>query len=218
MADIADGGPRVWLTRTGEGGYALRECVQAGVVALRYSHVGDATLLSLDEIAEGVKLAGTRSDHRGVARMVYDFVHTIRIGDIVMTPHQADREVYFGEVTGAYQFCDPSPVPGLRHLRKVEWWGSLDRDTDIAAERLADIDRPPTLYALSDQSHWLDRVLRARSTAGAVTPPSPGRPPSGDGGGRGAARAASVATAICNSCGLHKPAGIIESGVCADCR
>ena len=34
MVDGAQGGPRIWLTRTGEGGYALRECVQARVVAL----------------------------------------------------------------------------------------------------------------------------------------------------------------------------------------
>lgn len=110
-------------------------------------------------------------------------------------------------------------MPDLRHLRDVAWWGSFNRDTDIAADRLADIDRQVVLYALSDQAHWLDRVLHAKATAGRVRPPTRVPPPPRDGGGvRGRVRAASVSTQICDLCGLHKPAGIIESGVCADCR
>ena len=197
----------------------MRECVQAEVVALRYTYVADASSLTVDEIAVGVEKAATKRHPLRVAQMLFEFVHTVRIGDIVMTPHQVDREVYLGEVTGDYRFCDPSPVPDLRHLRDVEWWGSFNRDTDIAADRLVDIDRQPTLYELSDQAHWLDRVTHAKATAGQVRAPSRVRPPARDGGtGRGTVREASVSTQVCVSCGLHKPAGIIEAGICADCR
>ena len=161
--------PRVWLIRTGEGGYALPECVEAGVVALRYTFVGDASSLTVDEITLGVEQAATKRNPRSVAQMLFEFVHSVQIGDIVMTPYQAGREVHFGQVIGEYRFCDPAPVPDLRHLRNVEWWGSFSRDTDIDADRLGDIDRPPTLYALSDQAHWLGQVLRAKSKQGRAT-------------------------------------------------
>lgn len=98
--------------------------------------------------------------------MLYEFVHSVRIGDIVVTPHKAERRIHFGRVIGDYVYLDPSPVPDLRHLRDVEWWGSCNRDKDIGADRRADLDRPPTLYALSDQAHWIGRALRAKSRGG----------------------------------------------------
>lgn len=154
--------PRVWLIRTGERGYALPGCVEAGVVALQYTFVGDASSLTVDEIALGVERAATKRNPRRVAQMLYEFVHSVQIGDVVLTPYQDGRAVHFGQVTGEYRFCDPSPVPDLRHVRDVEWWGSFSRATDIDAHRLVDIDRPPTLYPLSDQAHWLDEVMRAK--------------------------------------------------------
>lgn len=207
----------MWLARTGEQGYALADCIREGVVALRYSDVPDASSLSVPQIAEGVRRAGTRVNLAGVARMLFEFVRSVRLGDIVVTPHQGNREVYFGEVAGGYRFADPSPVPGFLHLRDVAWWGSLSRDTDIGEDRLVDIDRPPSFYELADRTYWVDQALMAKATTKSVTPPTrSGRPPTGD--GRGPGRRTETRSEVCTSCGLLKPVGIIESGVCADCR
>jgi predicted Mrr-cat superfamily restriction endonuclease len=152
-------GPRLWLVRTGEGGYKLGDCIRAGVVALRYTRVGDATSLSVEEIADGVDKVNTI----GVARMLHRFVHDVAVGDLVATPHAKEREVFFGEVVGGYRFADPSPVDGFRHLRDMGWWGSVSRDDEVHPDRLVDIDRQPTLYELPNPEYWLERAEACRT-------------------------------------------------------
>jgi predicted Mrr-cat superfamily restriction endonuclease len=96
---------QVWLTRTGEGGYALTDCIRHGVVALQ------------------------------VADSSRSFERDVRIGDIVVTPHTGERRVFFGEVTGDYVFEDPGTVPALPHTRAVRWLGDVQRDSIPAARR-----------------------------------------------------------------------------------
>jgi len=204
---------RVWLVRTGEKGFALTDCVRSGVVALRYTSVPDARSLSVDEIAEGVREAGTRSDFVGVARMLQEFVHDVDLGDLVVSTHAADRAVYFGQVTGDYRFADDTPVPGFRHLRDVDWWGALDRDVHIPVDRRKEIDRPPTFYELSDAAYWIGRAEASKS--GAVRAPSRVPEPRAD--GNLPPKSPSAPTQVCRQCFQRKPAAIVIDGVCADC-
>jgi hypothetical protein len=127
------------------------------------------------------------------------------------------RSVYFGEVTGDYQFADPSPVPGFLHYRHVTWWGSLDRDTDLPADRLAAIDRPPTFYKVPDPAWWLEQAHLARDLTARVRAPARSKPPA-TGPGGSPKNLTVTASQVCTSCGLRKPSAIIESGICADCR
>lgn len=213
------GGSRVWLARTGEGGYALTDCVEREIVALRYHTVGDARTLTVDEIAAAVGEAKTRTALVAVAGMLYEFVHSVKPGDIVVTPHAASRAVYFGEITGPYEWADPAPASDLFHFRTVTWWGSLERDTDFSVDRLKDIDRPTTFYELTDRAWWLERANLARTTTERVVPPPrSARPATGSSVGTSTARRPDVASAICDVCGLRKPAAIIQDGTCADCR
>ncbi len=208
--------PQIWLARTGEGGYAFADCMAAGVVALRYDTVGDARSMTRAEIAAAVGKAGTRVSLSAVAAMLERFVHDVRIGDIVVTPHIGSREVFFGEVTGDYEWCDPSPVPGFRHLRPVRWWGSLDRDTDITSDRRVEMDRQPTFYLLPDQKFWRERANTTRAITSQVVPPrrmtraAAGTPTASP-------RRTAVDTNRCRVCGVRKPASIVHEGVCSDC-
>ena len=96
---------QVWLTRTGEGGYGLADCIRHGMVAIP------------------------------VADSSNRFVRDVHVGDIVVTPHTGERRVFFGEVTGDYVFEDPGVVPALPHTRAVRWLGDVDRDSIPAARR-----------------------------------------------------------------------------------
>ena len=79
---------QAWLTRTGEGGFGLADCIRQGVVALR----------TVD------------STHK--------FEKEMQIGDIVVTPHTHERRVFFGEVTGEYVETDTVPeLPHTRTVR-----------------------------------------------------------------------------------------------------
>ena len=207
-------GPTIWLARTGERGFALTDCVDAGVVALRYDSVPDARDLSIPEIAGAVDTAGTRTNSTMVAGMLHRFVHDVDAGDVVVTTHLESRSVYFGEVTGDYRFADPSPVPGFLHMRPVDWFGKLDRDTDVPTKRRSDIDKQPSFYELTDQDYWLERAEEARTATAEVRPPrrTPGPKAPASAGGP-----AETPSQVCISCGLRKPSGIITDGICRDC-
>ena len=96
---------QAWLTRTGEGGFALADCIRQGVVALK----------SQD--------AASR------------FQKDVQVGDIVVTPHTQERRVFFGEVTGEYELAEPALIDELPHTRTVRWLGDLDRDKIPADRR-----------------------------------------------------------------------------------
>lgn len=207
--------PTLWLARTGESGYALADCVDGGVVALRYHTVPDAQTLSIAEIARYVEQAKTRVNNTRVAAMLHDFIHEVRKGDIVATTHLGDRAVYFGEITGPYQWADPPPVPGFFHFREVDWWGSLSRDTDVPADKLSDIDRRETFYRLPNRPYWLERAKITRSTS-KVAPPRRMAQPGTSGAGKSNSQA-STPTKLCPGCGLTQPAAIVTADGCSDC-
>ncbi len=96
---------QAWLTRTGEGGFALADCIRQGVVALKSPDTGNR------------------------------FEKEVQVGDIVVTPHTQERRVFFGEVTGEYELQEPALIPELPHTRAVRWLGDLDRDKIPADRR-----------------------------------------------------------------------------------
>jgi predicted Mrr-cat superfamily restriction endonuclease len=96
---------QAWLTRTGEGGFGLADCIRQGVVALKASDTPER------------------------------FANEMQVGDIVVTPHAEERRVFFGEVTGEYVFDDAGPIPALPHTRAVRWLGDVARDAIPAERR-----------------------------------------------------------------------------------
>lgn len=202
--------PTVWLTRTGEGGYALGDCIANEVVALRYHTVPEASGLTQNEIAQHLRNAPTVTDYNGVAAMLVRFVHDVQEGDIVVTPHLAERRVFFGEITGDYFYEKKSRVPDLLHLRSVRWLGDVERDS-LPAERLQEIDLPPTFYEVASQDFWRDRAAAATGE-GPVVPPKKAKAPKGTVG-----EALAAATAKCTSCNMTLSPADIENGLCEAC-
>jgi predicted Mrr-cat superfamily restriction endonuclease len=207
-----------WLVRTGNKGYALHECMVNGVVALRYFTVPDATDLTPEQIIEHVAADENiePASHVRVANMLWQYVHDIKAGDIVITPHDRDRRVFFAEVTGDYAYRDPSPVPDLRHHRAVRWLGRMER-SKLPIDRQKQIDRPNTVYEVESNEFWLEQARAA--TVDAVEPPAPQDAPKvWRRSSRTAVTASAVATAQCTSCFITVPVGSITDGRCVDCQ
>ena len=139
--------------------------------------------------------------------MLYRFVNEVEVGDLVVSTHSEDRAAFFGTVTGGYRYTEDFPLPEFRHVRDVRWLGSLDRDRELGADHLRQIDRPPTLYELDDVDDWL--ALAARADDGSLRPPSRPRRPT--------TVARGVGTVLCRGCFQQKPVAIVHDGVCADC-
>jgi hypothetical protein len=206
----------VWLARTGEGGYALARCMAANVVALRYRTVVDARTLSGAEIEASIARAGTRVSLGALRAMLERFVYEVAAGDVVITPHARSRRVFFATVTGDYRYENPSPVFDFLHLRTVEWFGMLDRDTELTEERRRQIDRQPTFYELPDQPWWKERARLVCAENGQLVPPEDG--PRLGGRTLRQAGAPTIATVPCKECFLAKPAAMMAGGICGDCR
>jgi predicted Mrr-cat superfamily restriction endonuclease len=203
-----------WLIRTGEGGYALPACVVNDVVALRYETVPDARTTPHEEMVAALSRTGRRTDNEGVIRMLEDFVEKVSVGDLIVTPHAASRQVYLGRISGDYDYRDPSPVDGYLHLRPAKWLGNLDRDTDLPADLLREIDRPPTLYPLTNADWWESRAQTFDPSAG-VTPPPASTAPARNGTGR--TTPAGPEKVTCPTCHVQKaPQHLTETG-CVDC-
>ena len=203
-----------WLARTGEGGYALADCIANDIVALRYQTVPDARSLTEDEIATHLKDAPTVRAYRSVAKMLVRFVHDVAPGDLVVTPHAETRRVWFGEVTDDYEFHDPSVVPTLLHQRKVRWLGDIERDS-LLDEHLVELDQRVTFKELPSTDFWVERARLAEQD-GLRSPPKGVAPE--------AALAATrkkgptpVDDGRCSSCYTTVPAATLTDGRCVDC-
>lgn len=202
--------PTAWLARTGEGGYALAECIAQDVVALRYHTVPDASNLTQKEIATYVRNAPTVSDYQGAAAILVRFVHDMKEGDLVVTPHLADGRVFFGEVTGPYFFEKKSRVPDLLHLRAVRWIGATAKD-DLPEALLEETKPTAAFYELTSHDDWAKQATLS-AEAGPLVPPKKATAPKGAVGEKIAA-----ATAKCKECNMTLSPGDIENGLCEAC-
>lgn len=202
--------PSAWLTRTGEGGYALADCIANDVAALRYHTVPDASVLTQKEIASHVRNAPTVSDYQGAAAMLVRFVHDVKEGDIIVTPHLADGRLFFGEVTGGYFYEKKSRVPDLLHLRPVRWVGAVGRD-DVPAELLQETDRSAAFYELESNVDWAKQASAA-AEAGPLVPPKKATAPKGPVGTK-----VEALTAKCTICNMTLSPTDIENGLCEAC-
>lgn len=204
--------------RTGSKGYALHECMVNGVVALRYASVPDAASLTAEEIAthleddENIEAPARVR----VANMLWQYVHEVQTGDIVVTPHDRDRRVFFGEVTGDYAFTDPSPVPDLRHHRAVRWLGFMERDK-LPSDRLKQIDRPNTVYEVASNEFWLEQA-RAATTDDVEPPKRQDAPTVWKRSSSRTVAPAALDDTRCDSCFITVPSSTIVEGRCVDCR
>lgn len=201
-----------WLVRTGDGGSALPGCVVNAVVALRYSDVGDVRSTPHATMVAQLAAMGTRVKNDELIRLLEQFADEIAIGDLIVTPHLASRLVYIGEIIGPYEYRNPSPVAGYPHLRRVRWITALDRDTAIPADRLPQIDRRPTFYALPDAGWW---AVRAASGDSGVPPAAPAAATN-----RASTRGPSApqqAWTTCPGCDTPQPAWLVINGRCQEC-
>ena len=205
---------RAWLIRAGEGAVELDAMRHAGVIAVRYRSVGDATMLSAAQIEEALTGDGRAAAAGQLRARIQAFANDVAVGDLVVTPNTADREVWFARVTGPYQHSLQPPIDGYFHWRDVQWLGAIDRDTALPGDRLGDIDQQPTIYELRDAAYWNELSGTTPLTNGTEVVTA-----------RAARRAPTIASkqpkarVLCaGTCGLTWEPASLVAGLCPDCR
>lgn len=212
--DRLDPVTRAWLIRAGEGAVELDAMRHAGVIAVRYRSVGDATVLTGEQIERALTDDGRGAAAGQLRARIQAFANDVAIGDLVVTPNTADREVWFARVTGPYQHSPQPPIDGYFHWRDVQWLGAIDRDTTLPHDRLAEIDQQPTIYELRNPTYWNELAGTTPLTNGtdALTARAARRAPTM------ASKQPKPRTLCAGGCGLTWEATSLIDGLCPDCR
>jgi predicted Mrr-cat superfamily restriction endonuclease len=103
------------------------------LIAISADEIGDVTDEPSDDelrrrLRQAPQLAG-RSEQALGQFVTYwrSFRSTMNIGDIVVVPLH-DRRAAVGEIAGDYSYRPDEPEPRLRHVRRVTWLSTLQRE------------------------------------------------------------------------------------------
>jgi predicted Mrr-cat superfamily restriction endonuclease len=207
----------LWLVRSGERGEMVDACVANGFAAVRYATVGDVRERKPAKVLEEMKEATHRSAFKTLSDRLLAFATKMREGDFVVTSDGERRQLVVGRVTGPYEWREDSPIPGMRHLRPVEWLGRIDWDDldDYARSKLVNYPwailewSDPRLVALGEGA-LAGELLPVTPTA----PAPPRRPRSHQ------VRATRPDERLCQVCHLWKNRAQFHGGaaVCQECH
>jgi hypothetical protein len=128
----ADAETRAWMVRAGSGGVYAPQFVERAVVVVGWGETGDVADLPREAISDRVASAfpGASARQRGQAiNTLFHLVHSMRNGDLVVTPEPPSRTLLFGRVSGEpYSFLENPIAPTYAHARGVEWFARVSRD------------------------------------------------------------------------------------------
>ena len=114
--------------RTGDADHLF---LQNGCIALGWAKIPTSAPRRPTATAFKAQFAGAYPDYKpaaipGAAGQLFRFVHEMQVGDLVVYPSKADRQVHIGEVTLPYAF-DCKREPGYPHQRAVKWRSHVPR-------------------------------------------------------------------------------------------
>ena len=112
-----------WGIRAGKGGKAHNLFIDESVIALEDAELGDfrkfdANRESFCSAYRELHPEDTRSGSAGIVGKFFRFTHEISSGDLIVYPALPDKQVYVGEVTGAYEYVSSADYP---HQRQMKW-------------------------------------------------------------------------------------------------
>lgn len=118
-----------WVVRAGDQGKYIGDFEAGGFVAIGFK-AGDITGLTRAEIRKHLENINPGKKERvaGDAGMLFRFANELGVGDIVVTPDGATRELLFGEVAGPYEYREQAPVAEFHQVRRVTWLARHSRD------------------------------------------------------------------------------------------
>ncbi|HEX4904204.1 MAG TPA: hypothetical protein VFU93_02050 [Acidimicrobiales bacterium] len=218
---------RVWVIRGGEEHDLVDAFVDGGYIAVEYPDVTDGRTLDTYDVTERLRARGwTVPEAR--AEMFEQFVHRIGIGDLVVLPDTARREVVIGRVDGAYAFHGFLDPDSHRHRREVTWLGRHavgllpESSRDITRQRTALTERSSAALLAHAEAVERGEVGRNPSQVVAPAPVRAARDPRSPRAAttKAPSKPAAPSGKACPSCFLVKALDLFPAGsdVCVDCE
>ena len=112
---------RFWVYFPGQRAFKWDEFYEKGIMALGWDAIGDfRNIGTIDEFRRALKDDSHPEKDQGQnARMCFDFVHSIQLGDVIYAKRGREAFVGRGIVTGEYEF-HPDKAE-FRSVRRVRW-------------------------------------------------------------------------------------------------
>lgn len=120
-----------WGIRAGKNGEAHDLFIKCSLIVLSDADLGDLRLLPKERSAFYDAYGSRHSEEgrvaiRGIGGKFFRFVHEVQIGDLMLYPCIRDKQIYVGEVTGAYYY-DHSHDLNFPHRRTIKWLVALPK-------------------------------------------------------------------------------------------
>ena len=119
--EVAGQRPRHWFFAPGPGASRWTESLERGVMGIDYSEIGDpGDYASKDQIAERfASIAHNDASHKNKANAVWDFCHTIDVGDVVYAKRGSSEVIGRGVVTSGWRYEEGGG--DFSTVRDVDW-------------------------------------------------------------------------------------------------
>src|SRR6185312_5442726 len=118
-----------------------------GIMAIGWDELGDLRNFKNDEeISQRLQKLRPKDKFPTMDTLAcWEFVHDIKIGDVILVNRGRDKIVGYGVVEGDYEFADERPY--YKHVRKVNWlakgrWELPEGETKVHAKTLTGIADP----------------------------------------------------------------------------
>lgn len=113
---------KVWMVRSGSGGYLIEEFLNNEIIAIGWNDLGmipkDLSYDDLKILFKKVYSDDTDGRVNQCVSQIWKFIHDLKIGDKVITYDSSIREYYLGEIVSDYRFSDKYEY---HHYKSVKW-------------------------------------------------------------------------------------------------
>jgi restriction system protein len=153
---------QTWGIHGGRTGDANTLFLQEGCIALGWHKIGDLSKLAASREAYKAAVASKFPEKKTgaipvVAGQLYRFVCDAKIGDLVIYPSKADRNIHIGRISGNYQYDNKGEIT-YPHRRQVEWLKKLSR-TRLSQGALYEVGSSMSFFAVKTYADEFSSVI-----------------------------------------------------------
>ena len=152
----------IWVVRVPKGQEVILKAQKDGVVAIGYAIQKDIRDSDKEELKSLYRTERPDSKEGRVSNSVgqlYRFVHSIKIGDWVLTPDRDRRMVLFGKFMSDYEFSPHVLMERVSHYRQVNWLGEFSRDS-MSTSLKSSMGSLSTVFSMDKHRPELLKLMR----------------------------------------------------------
>jgi restriction system protein len=166
----------IWVIRAGKS--IADRIEQSKLVAIGWYQMGDLSKLNTrEDFKAKYREVYAENDNRvGIgAGQLFRFSKEISIGDTVLTPLSASREILIGKITSDYKYDKIAISESYPNVRSVEWLKKISRDI-VSQQMRNSLGGLQSLFTITDHGKEVEKLLGAEPAKAKPVPEEPQTP------------------------------------------